>query len=84
LTSDDTAVCSDFKVVDPVVGNLLPVDYNLVKTLNKRPDQDIRGCDVLVSISSMSRLEIPAGGHALKAGMPIDRARPMRLRPVSM
>ncbi len=67
LTPDDKALGSNFEVVNSVVGNLLSVGYNLVQTFNKRSHQDIRCCDVLVSISLMSRLEIPAGDHLLQA-----------------
>ena len=57
LTSDDHALIDNFEIVDSVIKDLLSVDDNPLRAINERPHQHIGRCDVLISISSMSRLK---------------------------
>src|SRR3990170_4370161 len=73
----------DLKIIDSVVRNLLSVDHNLVKPLNKRPNEHVRRCYVLVAIPSMSRLQIAARDHEVNASsvnLLIGRTRSLQRR----
>lgn len=69
MPSYDATARDDLQIVDSVVRNLLSVDNDLVITLNERPHEDVRGRDVLIAISFMSRLEIAARDHGARGSI---------------